>query len=154
MMIAITLSNWEWFVVSFIGSARRIRSVASKLNDRQRDEDETAWQNDIQGAAGEMAFAKWKNVFWCGHVDHFSGGDVGNAQIRTTAHENGCLILRENDRDQDRFYLVTGVCPHFVIRGWIRGREGKRQEFWRSPNGRPSAWFVPQSELKAPSLFV
>jgi hypothetical protein len=44
--------------------------------------------------------------------------------------------------------LVTGLAPVFILRGWIWGREGKRDEWWTDPAcGRP-AFFVPQNALR------
>jgi hypothetical protein len=37
------------------------------------------------------------------------------------------------------------------IVGWIRGRDGKKKEYWWEGTGRP-AYFIPQNVLHAPGL--
>lgn len=104
------------------------------------------WQLNIEGALGEMALAKHLDKYW--HKGTFRGADVGQYQCRTSSRDNGDLILHPRDGDKSVFFLVTGRNGSYVIRGWIHGAEGKREEFWRDPAGGRPAFFVPQSVLK------
>jgi hypothetical protein len=109
------------------------------------------WEVNIEGACGEIVVAKWRGEYWEGSVDQFEGGDVGKLQVKTTKHPEGCLLLRENAKDGEIFYLLTGEAPRFVIRGWAYGWEVKQDKYWRElKNGRPGAWFIPQSVLHEP----
>jgi hypothetical protein len=72
---------------------------------------------------------------------------VGNVQVRSTSGHRNCLILHKTDPDDKAFVLVTGTAPNFVLRGWIWGRDGKNEEYWRDPVGGRPAYFVPQSAL-------
>lgn len=106
-------------------------------------------EEETIGACGEIAFCKGLGKFWSPTVNTFHAiADVGkNIEVRATARDDGSLIVRDND-DPDRWYvLVTGEPPVMTIRGRIRGRDAKRDEYLRNPHGHRQAWFVPQSAL-------
>ena len=69
-----------------------------------------------------MAYAKARDMFWSAAWDTFKEPDVGPVQIRHTELENGCLIVRPDDKDYEPFALVTGKSPDFVVVGWIACR--------------------------------
>lgn len=150
--------------------------------------------NHMLGALGEHAFAKWLGVrraidgqwgicpvcgCYAGTVNTFhEGADVGRYQVRTRSNPHSPLIVRESDRDDDVFVLVTvheniaraqrirrdphgdsqkirlglaiggGIYDHFDIVGWISGADAKSWERKRDPGGRGVAFFVPQEELR------
>ena len=105
------------------------------------------WNLNVEGCLGEMALAKALKGWWAGKGE-FRAPDVVDMDVRTTRHDNGCLILHPNDPDHRRFYLVTGMNGEYQVRGWIVGQSGKVDRYWKDPTGtgRP-AWFVPQSAL-------
>ena len=106
------------------------------------------WGIHIEGACGEIAAAKAMDRYWSASVNTFKvGGDVGQVQVRTRSRHDYELLIRENDRDEDVFVLVTGKIPDFYVRGWIVGRDGKRDEWRKAHGGRPPAWFVPHDAL-------
>jgi hypothetical protein len=94
-----------------------------------------------------MAAAKALGLYWDGSVGNFSGPDLPQGYQIRTAQPGGSLILRPKDRDTDLFLLVTGRAPVYQVVGWIPGIEGKTPRFLKAPNGRPSAYFVPQEAL-------
>jgi len=106
-----------------------------------------------EGACGEIAFAKWRNLYWPARINNFKEADIGdNIQIRTSSRHDGELVVRNDDLAKipnHVFVLVTGLCPDYQIHGWIYGHEAKREEFKKAPGGRPPAYFVPQSELRS-----
>jgi len=103
---------------------------------------------DMEGAAAEMAYCKYRRIYFSGVVNNFKEADVGSlVQIRSTIHENGCLIVRNDDDEYHYYVLVVGEIPRFGMAGWIKGVDAKRRRFVRSPNNRPPAYFVPQKEL-------
>lgn len=107
------------------------------------------WSENIEGAAGEMAFAQARREYWSCPVGNFHGHDVRGFQVRTTPHRDGHLIVRPDDRDADLFVLVTGRIPRLRICGWMACRDAKVSEFWTVTNdGRPPAWFVPIDRLR------
>ena len=57
------------------------------------------------------------------------------------------LYLESRNISKKEFALMVGVSPTFKVCGWIKGVDGKSEEFAQSPNGRPPAFFVPQHRL-------
>jgi len=81
-------------------------------------------------------------------VNTFKAPDIGdNIQVRQTDRWDGCLIVRDDDKDGQFYVCVVGRCPHFRIAGWMLGMEAKQDQWRRSPNGGPPAYFVPQENL-------
>lgn len=140
----------EWYELLFaasVGIRRNIEALEKKLPDLYGF-DQNEWQTHIEGACGEMAFAKGTGRYWSGSINTFrNGGDVGSIQIRTRSKPNYDLIVRPNDRDEDIFVLVIGNAPAFSIIGWIRAKNAKRDEWLQTHGNRPPAYFVPQSRL-------
>jgi hypothetical protein len=103
----------------------------------------------IEGACGEAAVAKALNVFWSGTVNTFKrGGDIGSKiQVRTRSKSYYELIVRQDDRDDDIFILVTGKAPSFDVVGWTLGKDAKKEQWIQTHGNREAAWFVPQKEL-------
>jgi hypothetical protein len=147
MTTEITLSASEMQIAATIGIMRQIQNLDRGRPDAYGAEQELGWQKHIEGAAGELAFAKWSNRFWNGNIGNLHADDVGLVQVRTRSKHHYELILHPRDRDDRVFVLISGVTPVFWIRGWIWGRDGKRTEYWSDPaRGRP-AFFVPTSAL-------
>ena len=132
-----------------IGVMRRVRNIKAARVERRAAIDIKAadgWVRDIEGALGEVALAKALNVFIADHGD-MKCPDVGDVDVRMTMHENGRLIIHPDDPDDRAFYLVTGAYGDYVVRGWIRGGDAKRDEWWTDPSGGRPAYFVPQDAL-------
>lgn len=140
----IKLTRHEVLMGANIGVMRRIASY-TKLNDNKHTpRDDDTWDRDIEGACAEVAFAKHFNVFWNGSINTFHDPDVGIIQVRHTQMINGCLIVREDDKDYEAFALVTGNHPTFSLRGWMYAGDSKLDR-WRRDN---FSWFVPQKYLR------
>ncbi len=128
-----------------VGIRRRLESL--NFTDRYGYLGKDAWEQDIQAAAGELAVAKCLGLYWDGSVNTLKRGDVGRLQVRSTSLPNGSLIVREGDTGDDLFVLVIGSIPFFRVVGSMYARDAKSDTFRRAPNGRPAAYFVPQSAL-------
>lgn len=103
----------------------------------------------VMGAAGEIAVAKAMGLFWGGDVCTFKAPDIGNhIQVRTRSRHDWDLIVRPEDDDDAVFVLVTGSIADLHVRGWISGREAKKDRWLQQYGGRPCAYFVPQSALR------
>jgi hypothetical protein len=145
----VLLSTGELHIAAMIGCHREIQNLAMGRKHTYGATQDLVWGRHIEGAAGEMAFAKWSNKFWSGNLGDLKASDVGNAEIRTRSNHNWQLFLHKEDPDDRVFILVTGLAPEFRLRGWIWGREGKRPEYWSDPTrkNRP-AYFVPNAVLR------
>ena len=131
---------------ALVGSMRNVESLKGRRAPAYGAKNE--WHYHIEGALGEMAVAKALSVYWGGTVCSFHSADIGEQlQVRTRSSHTYDLIVRDADDDDHIFLLVTGEAPTYHVRGWMRGRDAKRDEFLKEYGGRPPAYFVPQSEL-------
>lgn len=147
----IELSPSEIQIALLVGGIRQTESMRRNRKDAHGYKSASASVLDIhvEGAAAEMAYCKARGVYWGAGVNTFKAADVGNkVQVRSTKLRNGCLIVREDDHDDHYYVLVVGQIPSFEVVGWILGRDAKRSEWKRSPEGREEAFFVPQNQLK------
>ena len=144
------LSEIEMEIAAIVGCRRRTESRANNRAYSHQFDGTGGWDIDIEGAAAEMAYAKFRGQYWAATVGSFKGADIGDkVQIRSTRHPGGSLIVREDDNPDHYYVLLTGAAPTFVVRGYIQGAFAKHKEYQSAPNGRPPAYFVPQSALNA-----
>lgn len=149
MRIELSLTEWHHAVQTavlrmMVSSASRLRHASTyERNWAQRLDEE------VTGSVGEIAVAKSIGQFHIGSVNTFHRVPdcFGNAEVRATRRENGCLIVRDNDADDRLFVLVVGDPPVVRIVGFLRGADAKRDEWLRNPHGHRAAWFVPQAAL-------
>ena len=92
--------------------------------------------------------AKYLGVYWQGNIGNLRADDVGEFQVRTCQKDHHCLILHKKDPDNRIFISVKDSCPKFILRGWIRGVDGKQEKFWKDPKGDRPAYFVPVASLQ------
>ena len=143
----VKLEYHEALIAAEVGMRRQLAALGRP--DAHGFDGENGWTVHIEGAGGEMAFAKSADLYWNGSVNTYKvGGDVGLIQVRTRSKHDYDLIVRHDDRDEDIFVLVTGKMPNYQIRGWIQGGEAKQDEWVKTHGGRPAAWFVPAAKLK------
>jgi hypothetical protein len=151
----VTLSPSEYLVASTVGAMRRVASLRSGHAERHGLKS-GAWDANIEGACGEMAAAKALGRYWDGAINSFKREDIPEMkelglcglQVRTMGRHNYDLLVRPGDSDTDKFILVTGACPEFVVRGWILGGDAKQEQWLAAHGGRSPAYFVPQSALR------
>lgn len=150
--MVITLTPREFELAAIHGAMRRCSAIERGQQHHHGLTGDAAlatWNLDIEGACAEMAVAKAVNRYWdiLTRPQSPDEGDVGPYQVRSTTRPGGCLLLHESDSDDAVFILAAGTAPTFNIAGWLRGREGKNPDYWRTTTGRP-AFFVPQEALR------
>ncbi|KKM95012.1 hypothetical protein LCGC14_1192430 [marine sediment metagenome] len=144
----ITLSWHEVILGAQLGIFRQIASLKDNLPDNYGYDGKDGWTKHIEGSCGELAFAKFYNCYWDATLNTFKKGqDVGGFQVRTRSSDNYDLIVRPDDRNEDKFVLLTGRIPKFYVRGWMLGKDAKQKKWKQEYGGRPAAYFVPASEL-------
>jgi hypothetical protein len=108
-------------------------------------------EKSIQGAQAEYACHLWFGVPWDGRPNTFGRiADMGeDIEIRNSSLHHWGMNMRPEDKPDRVYILVTGQDPTFRIQGWIRGHEGRRDEWWTNYGlrHRPYLWSVPQSAL-------
>jgi hypothetical protein len=147
-LVFVELTPVEMEIAAFVAAKRQVENLTKCRIDAYGAPKDSGWSLHIEGAAGEMAVAKWSGRYWNGNLGDLGADDVGRLQVRTRSRHDYELIIHPSDRDDRAFVLVTGLAPNFVLRGWIWGREAKREEWWRDPAGDRPAYFVPQSALR------
>lgn len=148
----------EWFEVSraaLVGISRNVEALRKGLQN-SRPTNENEWHIHVVGALGECAFAKATGRYWSGSVNTFkSGGDIGkNIQVRTRSKHSYDLIVRDGDKDDDIFVLVTGGPTDYEIRGWMLARDAKSEKYRANYGGYGDAFFVPAKDLHSISQFI
>jgi hypothetical protein len=139
--VVLTPSEMEMAIA--VGTLRTKESMRLNL-DRSKSYLQSQFEKDIQGAAAELAYCKFRGKFWPGGVGTYKDPDAGLVtQVRSTTLEDGSLIVRSNDDPNHIYVLVIGSLPKFRVAGWIKGQDARRSEYFRNPNGRDPAWFVP-----------
>lgn len=122
-MITVTLTPNEVHLAASHGLLRRYEKLQGKRGDRIQKE-RSNWDNEIEGACAELAWAKRLGVYWTG-VSNLKAKDGADMEVRWTKHEGGGLIIYPHDDDQSVFVLAKGYAPEFRFVGWLRGAEGK-----------------------------
>lgn len=154
----VTLSPWEFHQCVNDAGIRflqaRINGIADNYHPDGGRREGRNWLDhiaiEIMGVCAERAFCKATGRYAPRPANAARGEpDLdGVIEIRGTDKPHGCLILHADDSDDCWFVLVTGCPPDMTIRGAIRGRDGKRRQWWRDPTDRGRwAYFVPQGAL-------
>jgi hypothetical protein len=146
----VTLTPEECLSAIFIGLLRKHQTIKNNLKGTCcHSNNEYNYDFDLNGAAGELAYCKFKNYHWEASVNTFGKPDAGdNVQVRTTTHDKGRLPVRPgHDKDSDVFVLVVGKIPTFRIVGWMLGKDAKKEWWIDNPNKAEPGFFVPQFKL-------
>lgn len=146
-MIEIVLTNEEINNAFKQAKFSRTEAIANsrKPTYGQSTEPTKVWLQVIEGCYYEAAVCKFQGI---PYKHRLFGIDTGKYEVRGTKYPYGKLILHPKDRGDLVFILVTGVCPKFLLRGWIYGHEGQLEKYWADPSGKNRfAYFVPQKML-------
>lgn len=143
----VSLGNTEIMEAAVVGVMRVVRVIQEHRKDKTKGDPTEMWLKHIEGALGEKAMAKSRNSYWNG-VNFNFGTDVGKkTEVRTTKYDNGRLLIQEDDDDEKIYWLLTGYNGQYTIRGWMFGKDCKRDEWLDEPQkGRP-CYCVPQNVL-------
>ncbi len=145
----INLTPEEMLHSGTVGLKRQIESLLSNRQMRYRSGNDDGWRNHIEGAMAELAAAKALKLHWPATINNFHGADIGEKiQIRLRLN-GGRLIVRERDKDDHWFSLVTGGAPKYDVVGYIKGADAKKEDWLDDPQGKgfPCYW-VPYHALK------
>lgn len=124
--VTITLTANEIHLAASHGILRRYEKHLGRRGDRIQKE-VSSWDNEIEGACAELAWAKLCSSYWSG-VSGLKAVDGAGAEVRWTKHDGGGLIVYNHDSDDGVFILAKGRAPHFRFVGWLTGAEGKLGE--------------------------
>jgi hypothetical protein len=150
-MIQVNLTPQEMVIAAMIGAQRHAESVASGRRDAHGFDPKakSGLSIHVEGACGELAVAKCRDIFWGGALNSFKAADLGvRVQVRTRLEHSHQLIVRRDDADDHAFIHVTGTAPNFRVKGWMWGREAKQPEYLATHGNREEAYFVPDNALR------
>lgn len=149
--ITVKLEPYEIDLGTFVGKTRfsEARRQGKKDAHGLKKSEKESEQISIDGACGEVAFAKAMNFYYSGSVNTYKkGGDVGRIQVRTSSKHSYDMIIRKYDSDSAAFALVTGKIPEYQVHGWIIAKDAKKPEYLKDYGNRPPAYFVPKHILR------
>lgn len=150
-MKEIILSNSQIMMCAQVGIIRHLQFIKREARPMYGLDVNTDWKLQIEGAMSEYALAKYLDVHWEG-VGFPDADDVGKEDVRVTEYDDGHLILHPRDKDNKNYWLLTGKNGRYIVRGFILGKEGKQDKYWRKrilQDGRDrSAYFIPQADLQ------
>jgi hypothetical protein len=146
--------TWPEIVqATIVGCMRQIDSLKKKSKQGNNRKDKDNWTPHIEGAAGELAVAKYCKGYWPGTVGNPEAPDVCiNGQwyeVKTnTSRRWTDLIAMEKDTDVYSYIGVLSYLPDFYITGWLPAKDVKDKKWWRE--GDPDRWahFVRAGALK------
>jgi hypothetical protein len=146
-MTIVTLTPSEIQMASFVGCQRATENIKNgDIWSRSGEPPEQLFDRMIKGALAEAAFAKHFNRFWSKGTKGAS--DVDNMEVRCTHYDTGHMEMHKWDKDDSRYYLLTGMNGTYKIRGWILGKDAKKPQYWRvMQEGRKPQYWIPQSAL-------
>lgn len=147
--IQITLTCSEIHQAALVGAMRGAGAISRGLQSARGIKKTDSWWASIEGSLGELALAKYLNLFWNGSL-RVGPGDVGKLEVRTRSEHRYDLMIHKSDPDEAIVWLLTGAFGQYRVRGWIRAKDGKKAIYWRDPAGGRPTYFVPASALNSP----
>lgn len=144
----VTLSWLETHIASMVGGIRRLTSMKAGLKDKAGRPND--WSADVEGTAGEIALAKYLNVYWMPTNKTFTLPDVGKLEVKTVAKGDE-LPIHPNIPDDRIVVMVAGRIPNFEVVGWIRAGDAKIKYPAKAKLYYPCHW-VPRAHLDTPTL--
>lgn len=149
--VEISLTPAEMMLCAHAGIMRRIENYKKGAVGKYNfPANAPLWQIDIEGCIGEYVVSKYLNIFWLGKgtqkAPDLSNGD----EVRISDTHTNRLILHKDDRDDARYWFVTGANGTYRIHGWVYGLDGKDARYWADPHGGRAAYFIPTEALIAP----
>jgi len=147
--IDVVLTPMEEAMAVTLGTGRQEEALQSKRKDQHGFDGKKGLQIHIEGAAGEIAFAKAFGLYPGFTINTFKAADIGaNIQVRTRSDKRYGLIVRPDDADDSIFVHVIGARPNYAIMGWMLGWTAKAPMYVQTYGDRPPAYFVPSEDLR------
>ncbi len=150
----VILTGQEIMTAVLVAAMRQIRCFKKHMNQTAGHSSDRDWQDSIEGALGEAAFAKISGLYWDYSVNTFRKyGDVDGLEIKTHWFTGSAasMIIRPKDSDDRKYIMMNGANGRYVYRGWVFGHEAKNKEWFRTAgkyDKRPPCYWVPLAALR------
>ncbi len=135
-----------------VGLHRQVESIISNRTPQfpERYPNEM-FATHIVGAMAEFSVAKYLEIEWEAHVNHFSLPDLVAwkstkriwIEVRYTPRRND-IKVKDSDPDHAIVIGVTGDPPNFEIMGFVKAGTVKQTAELQSPAPGKPAWFTEQ----------
>lgn len=133
-MILVEVTNRE---VAFAAFQTIFRECVK--NGSRQENGPTNWDNAINGAVAELAWAKKRNLYWSG-ISGVRAPDTSGGEVRWTHHKDtGGLVYYDHDDDKHIYVLADQYPPIIRFVGWLPGSEAREK---RVKNG--NIYIVPR----------
>jgi hypothetical protein len=153
----IVLTDIEMACCRLIGKTRDNESVKRNSKENEGHDPNRSLYDHIMGAYCEAAYAKYKNVFYMGHVNVYGVPDVDGVYVRgVTFKDNGWtpeMPLRRSDEKkapENSIWVCVLYMPDntFKMAGWMYFKDRKKGT-WKNPGDRPNghAWFTKITDM-------
>lgn len=151
-MDEVTLTWPEVLLGATLGIMRRIAVMKERVSGERKEMIDTGdggWSSDVEGACGEMAFAKWLGIYFEPTINTFrTKPDVAGYNVRTRSKHEYELNIRKHELTDKICVLLTGLAPTYRIRGWLKAKDAAREEWLQDYGGYGrAAYFVPHDSL-------
>ena len=146
----IVLSLVEARVAALVAVERMVDSLRRGSRNRPGIRPDAIWQIQLEGAGGELAFAKRLGWYWDGAVGVFhqpGRGDVRHVHVRRRREHHWDLTIRPDIDVPGVYALVTGCFPRYRVHGWAEWPGCATYEAAYNPDRKP-ALFVAQADLR------
>ena len=150
------LTGSEMNLAAIAGVQRALDAVRRGRKGRYGAENGAGFDYDVCGCIGELAVAKHLNRYWNGNFLDLDAADVDrDYQVRASLFDGPrCgMFLHSPDKDHQPFIGCFVRLPSVWVMGWVFGREGKLDPYWRADLKRP-AFVVPYPDLHPISSLV
>jgi hypothetical protein len=140
----ISLNANEVLIAGYVGMRRN--AEASYRKRKSRFPEKVAgelWGFHIESAHAELAVCKYLGIYWGFGVNTFHVEDVVNTNLEIRWSSRSDLKVRPDD--DGIVVSVTGKCPDYEIKGWIKAEDAKKDIYLY--NKDPICYFVPHGDL-------
>ena len=104
-MDIIKLTPWEIMLGAQAGVMRQVENIKRGRKPYYGSGSDNDWQLHIEGCLGELALAKYLNIYW-GGKGRLRASDVGRFEVRTRSKQHYSLILHKKDPDDKIFWSL------------------------------------------------
>jgi len=153
MTVKITLDESDHRLATTEGTKRRMKCISENRIQRNNfsGSEQTKLDNDIAGAFGELAAAKYLGLESHVFIEPLEiKGSVDlppNIDVKCPRGHSRRLIIYINDDPNKIFLLATYEQPEVWLHGWTYGKRVMKDCFLEDPVGGRPAYFVRPSVL-------
>jgi len=152
-MIPVILDRPSEIIAASVGLRRTVENAFKVDQSIQKVNFFESIARDGEADGAELALAKYFCIpdFELSVGTFKNKADLGSRiECKWTRWQDGHLIIKESDRDQDIAVLVVGQSPTYYVVGWIPIAIAKKDRF---KHAKSNSWWVSQINLRPIETF-